>query len=170
VKEFENSIFINLMDPDRNEYGIKFIYDKNQNKYSLVGNLSLEDLNNLFSNYTFDLEYDRDALQICRYITIFKHPNIYVRFIADIKELLLEAVAGNPYPYYNLDTINQFLDIKIELPEIIRDNDNTIISYYFARHDYITKATARFKGNTLTDYKEENIAEVLFWYGTDRLY
>lgn len=170
IKEFRNLVFINVPNPVYLGYSFKFIYDRNQDKFYFPGDLSIEEINTYFVDYKPILTDDREALLGCWFISILKHPNSYVRFIGDIKELLLEAVTGTSYRYYDLESIKPFLNIKIELPVIYRDNDNTVVSYYFAEHDNVMKATVKFKGETIIDYSEKEIAEVPLWYGFNRLW
>jgi hypothetical protein len=170
IGRYKNFFILNLQDPEYNQFSYKFLYNKAQDEYYLLGHISVKEINSIFSTEKPLLRDDQEILLFCWFITAFKHSSVYVRFIGDIKELLLEAVTGPRFKYYDLEGIKPFLHIEVELPIIIKEKDDIFISYYFAKHDQIMKAIVKFKGSSIISYEEEKIGEVPMWYGYNRLW
>jgi len=159
-------VLITVNDPNYIHFSTKWAYNVPQKKFYLLGAISNDDLNSLFATEQFSMSNDGGLLKYCQLITLLKHPNTNVMFIADIKQLLLESITER-FSGYDINEAAQYTDIKLDLPTINKSSDGTESSYFVANQDDILRVDIRLKGQTILDYKETKIAQVPHWYGYD---
>jgi hypothetical protein len=160
-----NIVFYTVPNPHYVHSTFKFVYNIKQNNYYNLRGISVDSLNALLDTEDFHLVYDGEILSYCKFVTILMYPDNYIKFIADIKQLLLDAVSMELYSYYDLDKIIDFYKIKVELPSITHDGNLINIFYFAANGDDIVKIKMTLKGKKILGYKEEKIGEVPYWYG-----
>ncbi len=159
----DSLVFFTMTNPRFIPGSIKIAYIPSRNKYYLLGNISDNDLNSLLNSEWFSIADDSDILRYCRLITILKHPSSYIKFIADIKELLLESLTLRNG--FSLSQVSPFTNIKVTLPSIEKSAESVKISYYFVEDEDINKATVILSGSNITTYQEENIGKIPYWHG-----
>jgi hypothetical protein len=132
-----------------------------------LGKASIDDLMQMLETENLNLSTDAQILHFCRLITLLKHPGNYVYFVADIKQLMLEAVSRAGVPFYDLKTVKRFKDIKINMPTIDRDGKDIKVKYYAALYDKVYEIKATISDGKMIAYAEQAIGIIPNWNGVD---
>jgi hypothetical protein len=167
LKGCDDILFLTVHDPVWIGRAFAFAYSVPQRRYYKLNGIDSSNIMDLLSNCPSDLESDGDIINFCRVMTLMKHARSYIRFIGDIKQLLLESVSLLPFASYDLESIRGFVDIPVELPTIRRNGDTVTAVYYSAIDDLIVKCSAVFEESNLISYGEEEVGIVPNWYGLD---
>lgn len=167
IEPLRHIVFLIVPDPENFHFSISFGYNIVQKRQYLLGKASVRELMQMLETESFHLYTDGEILEYCRLITLLKHPGNYVRFIADVKQLMLEA-AGRKAAYYDLERVKQFRNIKIDMPTIKREGRDIKVTYYAAEYDKVLKITATIADERVREYTEKEVGKFPYWYGLDQ--
>ena len=163
IRGIDNLRYFTIKDPFIFHELHNVVLDKENGKYYLLDGINKKQLNSFLPYKDLKLKSEYDILRYARFICLLKYPNRIVKFISSINELLFAAVY-NEVTAYDLENIEKYSNIPVEMPSISKDGDKITVKQYMTKDENIVLNKIIIKIGKILDVQDKEIGRIPRWY------